>query len=725
MGDLTQALRIANSGLLAGQQSLDVVARNIANVNTPGYSRKVINLEQQTLAGNGAGVKFGALSRRIDNDLMGLLRRETGSMNQREVQKDTLERLQQLFGTPESNTSLSHMISELQASIEALAATPQDVIGQQTMVRWGNEVANLLRRSSQEIQSLRREADNRIGTATVEINTLLKSVSDLNVEIVRSKSLGSGAADLEDQRDKSLDRLSELMDVYFSGRPNGEVVVFTAGGRSLVDSSAVTLSHINAVATGAAVTQAEGYFDGIYAGARIPHNDITKDIRTGQLKGLIELRDTTLPAMQSTLDELAARLRDTVNAIHNRGTAYPGLTSFSGSRVFDAPTVETIAFSGTDDTALVLFNSSGTEVARTTVRTLLGGATSTIENLRAQIDGWTPSAAIGKALSARFDADGRLTIEVEAAGLYLGFRDQASSTPGSSAQDARIGHDPDGAGAAPARSHSGFSSFFGLNDFYVDDTGPAVHESDVLPATWKYSGASTTLSFRHNGVTTTQAISSGATLQQIAETLKGLSGLEVALIPDGTGMRLSMSSSDGLPLMISEPPDGTGVEPFLAATGLKIADLTSSSTLAVRSDITASPALVARGMVQWDATQGPSGKYVLSLGDAEVTRELAKAFSSFTNFGVAGRMGGTRATFAEYASAFISDTASLATSTRETTEYQRDLVASLQQKSDSLRGVNLDEEVSALMLYQQAYTAAARVIQVVQQMFDALERAVG
>ena len=164
-GDLTQALRIANSGLLVGQQSLDVVARNIANVNTPGYSRKVINLEQQTLAGHGAGVQFGALSRRLDQSLMSLLRRETGTLNQRDVQTDTLDRLQQLFGTPESNTSISHVISELQASIEALSVTPQDGIEQQTMVRWGSEVTSLLRRSSQEIQDLRREADSRIGTA--------------------------------------------------------------------------------------------------------------------------------------------------------------------------------------------------------------------------------------------------------------------------------------------------------------------------------------------------------------------------------------------------------------------------------------------------------------------------------------------------------------------------------------------------------------------------------
>jgi flagellar hook-associated protein 1 FlgK len=723
-GDLTQALRIANSGLLVGQQSLDVVARNIANVNTPGFSRKVINLEQQTLAGHGAGVKFGGLSRRIDQSLMSLLRRETGTLNQRDVQTNSLDRLQQLFGTPESNTSISHMISELQASIEALSVTPQDVIEQQTMVRWGSEVASLLRRSSLEIQDLRREADSRIGTATNEINSLLQNVNELNIEIVRNKSVHDGAADLEDQRDQALDRLAKLMDVYFSGRPSGEVVVFTAGGRSLVDSSAVSISHISAVAVGASVTQAEGDFDGIYAGERIAENDITQDVRTGELKGLIEMRDTTLPALQSALDELSARLRDVVNAVHNRGAAYPGLTSFSGTRVFDAPTTEQITFSGTDDTAVVLFDSTGREVARTTVRTLVGGATTTIENLRAQLDAWTPSAALGTPLDANFDADGKLTIDVKVAGLQLAFRDQSATAAGSSVKDAAIAYDPDGAGAAPSRSYSGFSSFFGLNDFYVDATGPAVHETPVLSKTWTYSGANTTLSFRHNGVTTAQAITNGDSLETIASALQSVSGLAVALIPDGAGVRLSVSSADGEPLMITEPPDGTGKEPFLAASGLKIAATGSSSTLAVRSDILATPSLVSRGRVQWDGTLSPSGEYVLAPGDSEVARELATSFSSFTDFGIAGRLGATRATFAEYASSFISDVSVLATTNRENAEYQSDLVASLQQKSDSMRGVNLDEEVSGLMLYEQAYSAAARVITVVQQMFDALDQAV-
>jgi flagellar hook-associated protein 1 len=134
---------------------------------------------------------------------------------------------------------------------------------------------------------------------------------------------------------------------------------------------------------------------------------------------------------------------------------------------------------------------------------------------------------------------------------------------------------------------------------------------------------------------------------------------------------------------------------------------------------------VARGVVQRDDSRAPSGQYVLSPGDDTAVRELAAAFAGLNDFAVAGRLSGTSATFTEYASSFIADAAALAADNHADSEFQNDLVDSLRQKSDSASGVNLDEEVSDLMLYEQAYTASARVVQVLQQMFEALDRALG
>ena len=122
--DLTQALRSAHSGLIANQQALDVVARNVSNASTPGYSRKIVNLEQRTLAGSGAGVQSGTVTRHVDQGLVASLRLESGNQQASAAASSLLARVQDLFGTPESNGSLAHRLSDWQASVETLALAP-------------------------------------------------------------------------------------------------------------------------------------------------------------------------------------------------------------------------------------------------------------------------------------------------------------------------------------------------------------------------------------------------------------------------------------------------------------------------------------------------------------------------------------------------------------------------------------------------------------------------
>ena len=129
-------------------------------------------------------------------------------------------------------------------------------------------------------------------------------------------------------------------------------VVFTSGGRTLVDNVPATLTHAGASTVSATTTHAEGDFAGLYIGTAIPGNDITTEIRSGRLKGLIDLRDDVLANLQSEIDEMAAELRDVFNQIHNRGVSFPGMQSMTGTRIFVAPTTQTMTLdpgTGADD----------------------------------------------------------------------------------------------------------------------------------------------------------------------------------------------------------------------------------------------------------------------------------------------------------------------------------------------------------------------------------------
>ncbi|MGZ8408118.1 MAG: flagellar hook-associated protein FlgK [Caulobacteraceae bacterium] len=601
-GDLTLALRTAQSGLLANQAALGAVANNVSNVNTEGYSRQVVNLEHRVVAGKSAGVQLAALSRRIDEGLMKSFRTEAGALNAISVQQTFFQRTQQLFGSPGDNTSLSHTLGNLAQALQSLAATPEGALEQREMVRRADEVAVQFRHMSGAIQDLRLEADQRIGQAVSEINGLLDQVAGLNDKIVRNGAIGHSTTDLEDQRDRALDRLSQLIDTQVFQRGNGDVVVFSGGGRVLVDGVARPLTHIPAAATSATMTHANGGLSGIYSGDALPANDMTTQIRSGELKGLIEMRDGILPNLQSSLNALAGQVHDTVNEIHNRGVAFPGLQEMTGSRAFSDPTTQTLSISG--DVAIVLFDGNGKEVAKTHLSQLVSPLDAPLANVATALNDWLQTNGGDASFVPSGGGKHHLAINVVNSGHYLAFRDEAG-------------------GGATDPALPGFSSFFGLNDFFVSNQDNAL----------------------------------------------------------------------------------------------------AASTLAVRGDIKAQPSLVARGTVQAKGI-GAGTEYFASIGDDSTIHQMATAFSASRPFVKAGSLGAMSASFSQYAAEIISENASRAEANDAAAGFQGTLVDSLKAKSDSVRGVNLDEEMSELILYEQAYAAAARLIGVIQNMFEALDRAV-
>ncbi|SUS06473.1 hypothetical protein DF3PB_2880004 [uncultured Defluviicoccus sp.] len=171
----------------------------------------------------------------------------------------------------------------------------------------------------------------------------------------------------------------------------------------------------------------------------------------------------------------------------------------------------------------------------------------------------------------------------------------------------------------------------------------------------------------------------------------------------------------------------TGFAAFFGLNDLFAADVPlgsagSAESLSVRADLLSAPEGLSRGTVQWDPTRSLTGAYLVSSGDGSGARALATAVGEGTAFAASGELPQVTTGFADYAGMVIAHTASETAASESATARQEELVETLKQKSDSLRGVNLDQELADLMLYEQAYSAAARVMSVMQEMFDALER---
>jgi flagellar hook-associated protein 1 FlgK len=731
MGTITLALRTAQSGLLANQQALDVTSRNISNVNTDGYSRKVVTFENSALVGAGSGVNISEIKRTVDEGLLKSFRLESSELNNLTAQNTFWERLQDLFGSPEANTSFSHTISDMTDALESLVVSPNNALEHTEVVRRAQDVTEQLQQMSVSIQDLRLQADQKLSDIAVEINSLVNEIDTLNDDIIASGSVSRETSDLEDQRDLKVTRLSELIDIRYFSRSDGDLVVFTSNGRTLVDTVPPSITHVSASAVTPTTTHSEGDFGGFFIGSsENPANDATTDIRDGQAKGLIDIRDTVLPNLQSQIDELAARMRDVLNQVHNRGVSFPGAQEYNGTRNFTEPTTQLIKLDPTnsvDDVTLVLFDSSGDQSKSTTLNTIMTNAGFSargtgndwhISDIAATMQSWLRNN--GAASATVSTTSGQFDISLNTTTVNLAFRDETATANGSTAGDAEIAYDSNGDGNVD-ETISGFSNFFGLNDFFVDNLADNVWESNVLAST--YTATASTLTFRDStGSIGTLAITAGTSLSDIVTQVSNDTTLSqnitAAIINDGSGVRLRFSHNNGASMQITQAAGNT----FLSDAGIDIADVRIASTLQVRSDILITPSKLSVGSMQWDSSLGVAGEYLMSVADETVAEAMAETMNSTAAFGVAGGLPNVNISFSERAAAIVATNASLASTHERNADAQLSLTESLELQFESERGVNLDEEMANLIVFEQAFAASARIITTIQRMFDALER---
>jgi len=371
---VTLGVTLANaiSGLQTSQISLQTISNNIANVNTEGYSRKIIDQTSRVIDGTGYGVEIAKITREVDSGVLRLLRDETGTLSQLEQKETFLSQINQFFGRPEDNNSITHLIAELGAQFDALAVTPETEATQFLTVNTAIDVIRQLENMSDEIQRLRADTNIKINTAITELNSALDTVVDTNFKIIEFVASNIGTADLEDQRDNALNTISEIMDIRYFDKGDGSLTVFTGSGRTLVDGQkqtvtydrpsllTATLEYTQPSATNYVSPGTTGYpvggVPGIFVGEEIASADITNAISSGRLKGLIDIRDTELPALQAQLDELAEKLKEELNAVHNKGSGYPPATGLTGDRYIASDTT----FNATGLLRIGVVNDSGT-----------------------------------------------------------------------------------------------------------------------------------------------------------------------------------------------------------------------------------------------------------------------------------------------------------------------------------------------------------------------------
>ncbi len=303
-------LETALSGLRVSQQQLNVISSNISNVSTEGYSRKILPQSTVVVEGASVGVRGDAIIRKVDMNLERDLWTQVSSVASLDTTAAYLNRIQEFHGSPELEISIAAEIADLRDTFSALSDSPEDTFLQRSVVDQADLVANKINDFSSLITEMRNDAQDEMDVSVNRINDLLGQIAEYNQEIKFNQAVNKTTAALEDKRDELVKSLSSEIEVSSFIRGDGVLVVQTARGVQLADENA-EIVHFDYSVLGslsAYPSSASGVYVGGDPATNPSAIEITQTGVSGRLGALIDLRDSTLPRQMAELDELAHKM---------------------------------------------------------------------------------------------------------------------------------------------------------------------------------------------------------------------------------------------------------------------------------------------------------------------------------------------------------------------------------------------------------------------------------
>lgn len=334
MSNILGLLDIGRGALLAHQKAISITGHNIANVNTPGYSRQRVNLATSlgltSASGQmGTGVRVSDIQRIYDQFLGSQINTESYNLGKWEAQKSSLERVEIIFDET-TGFGLNQTMGDFWNAWQDLANNPEGHTERQVLVSKSEIMAETFNKISSDLNQQQNDIDSSIEGAVIEINTIAGQISDLNIKISDIEKSGQSANDLRDERDLLLKELSSMIDISSFEGDDGQVTVLVGNGRPLVQPPySLSLST---------VTNASGHEDVVWVDRDGNSVDITNDISGGKLKGWLEVRDVKIEDYKTRLDDLASSIITEVNNLHTAGFDLNGAAGgafFTGTSASD------------------------------------------------------------------------------------------------------------------------------------------------------------------------------------------------------------------------------------------------------------------------------------------------------------------------------------------------------------------------------------------------------
>ncbi len=342
-------LEIGKRSIMAQQIALEVTGHNVANANTPGYTRQLASLQAtrphytpgltgDTRAGQmGTGIEVAEIERIRDAFLDAQVRKESKTSGYWEAVYDSLAKIEVILNEP-SEEGLRAVMDMFWESWQDLSANPESEAVRAVVAQRGMTLADAFNHTYRQLTELREDVNASIKVKIDEINSIVGQITDLNQQILAINIAGKQPNDLEDKRDLLLDQLSKIIDININSDANGMVIV-QMGGRALVQGAEY--------APLAAARDSRGMYMVIWQ-----DTGVKARISDGELRGLLDARGKTelsqedspseykeiIPGLIEKLNTLAKTIIVQTNQLHRGGYSLNNKTAYpDGEDFFNLP----------------------------------------------------------------------------------------------------------------------------------------------------------------------------------------------------------------------------------------------------------------------------------------------------------------------------------------------------------------------------------------------------
>ena len=699
----------ALSALQTSQAALNVVTNNVSNINTPGYARQVVNETTATSNGQLAGVDIASIQRVTDQFLDQEALSAGGAASQYDTMANLFSQLNGLLGAPGDNQSLATQLTNVASAFAVASQSPTSGASQTGVVNALSGLASTISNVSSTITQMQGQVDQQAVSSVSSTNSLIQQIYNLNTQISAITAAGGNASGLQDQQQQALNSLSQAIGIKTITNADGTVTVSTTDGLNLVSSTYASLSYSGGATNGS--------YGNIMVQDINPQTSqligqptaLDPHLSSGSLKGLIDMRDQVLGGLGQSLGNLAQQTANAFNAQSNANAAFPPPTSLTGR---DTGLLSGDALNFTGDTTIAVTDPSGDLVSRIDVDFDAGTLS---------VDGG-PTQSIGTTV-------GSFTTALNTA---LGGNGSASFVNGQLSISATGGNGivvQDDASDPSSRGGAGFSQFFGLNDVFQSSV-PAITATGLSgsDASGLAAGGTIALSLKGpNGdivknvsITTTAGQTIGNVISALNSALGGAATF--TLNTDGSISTQTSAAYSGYQV------NDTGDTTQRGSTGMSFTELfglganaqaAQASGFSLTSAVNSNPALVGFGTPSITPTT-VAGNSIISAGDNSGAIAMQNLINTNQSFKAAGGIAAQTASLSDYAASFyqnVSDQSNAVTASQST---QDDRLSEAQARQASDSGVNLDEELTNLTTYQQAYAAGARILTTVDQLYQTL-----